>query len=278
MALARRLTLVAVFMGMLVLPASATAKLEFNLPAQIFKVLDDSDKSENDMGRCQAAVFVEFPKIRHAKGYRVVVRRNDLNGRLDDYVAPPFENSGFTLRYPPPPSFGRFFVFAYSAGDGCPAVDARTEGAAEIVSARVSLDKRFEKRFRRVDRPPWKCAYRPGDRTVDLGAGRDPRKIIVRRGGEVTTIEKGSKQPVNLANNRYAGTGTIVKTGPKGIVKIGAFDGSSALVGPDTTVRITGKGFEILEAPRHPRLYRLLKRSGPDLEVRTCSAVSAARG
>ena len=169
-------------------------------------------------------------------------------------------------------------MFAYSAGDGCPAVDARTEGAAEIVSAKVSLDKRFQKRFRLVLKPPWKCAYEPGERTVDLRAGRDPRKIIVRRGGEVTTIEKGSKQPVNLANNRYAGTGTIVKTGPKGIVEIGAFNGSAAIFGPDTTVRITPKGFEILEEPKRPRLYRLLDRSGRDFKVRTCSAVSAARG
>src|SRR6188474_572426 len=236
MALARRLAFVAVFVVMVALPASAGAKLEFNLPAQIFKELDDSEKSENDKGRCQAAVFVEFPKIRHAKGYRVVVRRNDLDGQLVDYVAPPFEQTGFTLRYPPLDGFARFFVFAYSAGDGCPAVDARTEGAAEIVSAKVSLDKRFQKRFKLVLKRPRKCAYEPGERTVDLRAGRDPRKIIVRRGGEVTTIEKGSKQPVNLANNRYAGTGTIVKTGPKGIVEIGAFNGSSAIFGPDTTV------------------------------------------
>jgi hypothetical protein len=274
----RQLPFVAALAITLALPASAGAKLEFNLPAQIVKELDDSGATANDPGRCAASAFVEFPKIKHAVSYRVVVKRRAYNGQLFDYVAPPFDTwgRGFIARYPPPKGFARFFVFAASGGDGCPAVDARTEGEAEIVSAKVSLDKPFQKRFHKVDKKPWKCAYAPGERTVVLDRGGDPRLIVVRKQGHVTTTDKGSQDPLNLMTNRYASAGTIVKTGHNSFVKIGGFGGGSALVGPDTTVRLTDKGFEILEQPRHPR-FKVEHKPG-EQKVRTCSAVISARG
>jgi hypothetical protein len=256
MALARRLALSALLVVMVAFPASAEAKLEFNLPAQIYKEFDESKRSDVDPGRCEAVVFVEFPKIKHAVGYRIVVRRNDLNGQLVDYVAPPFDTygRGFIARFPAPKGFARFFVGAYSSPDSCADADARTEGP-KIAEATVSLDKRFERRFRELERPPYKCAYKPGTRTVDLGGGREPRKVVVRRQGQVATIEKGSNQPVNLPTNRYAVAGTIVKTGKNSAVSIGTLDGKSVIVGPETTVRLTGKGLEVLEAPKHQKAW-----------------------
>jgi hypothetical protein len=276
MALARLLAFVSVFAVTAALPASAAAKLEFNLPAQIFKVFDESGRSDVDPERCQAIVFVEFPKIKHAVGYRIVVRRTDLN-TLEDYVAPPFDDigRGFITRFPPPNGFARFFIGAYSTPDGCSTADAETE-VAKIASAKVSLDKKFQKRFKKAEKPPLKCAYKPGERTVDLGP-RGGRKIIVRRRGTVTTTEKGTRQPTNLATNRYAVSGTIVKTGPGSIVRIAALNGSGVLVGPNTTVRITDKGLEVLEQPKVFKPWKL-DTPGQDYKVRTCSAVLSARG
>ena len=78
MALARRCAFVVVVLGLLVaLPASASAKLEFNLPSQIFKVFDESARTELDPERCDAIVFIEFPIIKHATqngGYRITSR------------------------------------------------------------------------------------------------------------------------------------------------------------------------------------------------------------
>ena len=278
MALARRLAMVAVVVVMLALPASAAAKLEFNLPAQIFKVFDESGKSANDQGRCQAVVFVEFPKIKRAVGYRIVVRRTDLDGQpLVDYVAPPFETDGrgFTARFPPPRGFARFFVGAYSSPNGCADADARTEGP-KIEEAKVSLDRRFQKRFRDVETGPWQCAHERGERTVTLTPGGDRLKVIVRRQGRVMTFEKGSNQPLNLMTNRFAEAGTIVRTGPNSVVSIASLSGESVLVGPGTTVRITDTGFKILEAGRSP--LKVLRKPGP-YKVRTgCGGAVAARG
>jgi hypothetical protein len=275
MALARRLAVVAVFVVALALPASAAAKLEFNLPAQIFKVFSKEGRSAVDPYRCEAVVFVEFPKIRHAKSYRITV---DVAGELEDFVAPPFDEfgRGFIQRYPAPKGFARFFIGAYSTPDDCPAADARTENS-KIVEAKVSLDKAFEKRFKREQKPPFKCAYKPGRKTVRLKRGGDPRFIVVRRQGHVTTTEKGSNQPVNVMTNTYSEKGTIIKTGADSVVAIGALDGNSVLVGPNTTVRLTKNGFEVLEAPKHFRPWKLHKR-GRDYEVRTDCAVLSARG
>jgi hypothetical protein len=275
MLLARRLSLVAVLACTAAFPASAAAKLEFNLPVQIFKVFDESGKSDHDPGRCDAIVFLEFPKITRAVGYRIVVRFTNID-ELREYLAPPFDTigRGFITRYPAPKGFARFFVGAYSTGDGCPAADARTENA-KIVEAKVSLDKQFEKRFKESDDKPWKCAYRPGSRTVKLGGG--PRLIIVRRRGTVTTTDKGSNQPIIVHTNTYAEKGTIIKTGPNSIVKIGSLRGGSVLVGSNTTVRLTRNGFEILEQPRNPH-FKVHGTNGQDFRVRTCSAVLSARG
>jgi hypothetical protein len=282
MSLARRLALALVPVLMLALPATAGAKLEFNLPAQIYKEFDTSKATENDKGRCEAIVFVEFPKIKHAVdpgGYRVVVRRNDLEGQpLVDWVMPPFDEygRGFTARFPPPKGFARIFVGAYSTPNGCADADAETEGP-KIVEAKVSLDKRFEKRFREIEDPPYVCALEPGERTLKLGRGGDPRMVVVRRQGTVTTIEKGSNQPVNVMTNRYAVPGTIVKTKKGSVVSIGNLDGHSVLIGPDMTVRLTREGLEVLEAPRYKKPWTIKDR--PPYRVRTgCGGAVAARG
>jgi hypothetical protein len=276
MALARRLGVVAVFAALLALPAPAAAKLEFNLPAQIFKVFSKEGRSAVDPYRCEAVVFVEFPKIKHAKSYRITV---NVAGELEDFAAPPFDEfgRGFIQRYPPPRGFARFFIGAYSTPDDCPAADARTDNS-KIVEAKVSLDRAFEKRFKREQKPPFKCAYKPGQRTVRLKrGGGDPRFIVVRRQGHVTTTRKGSNQPVNVMTNTYAEKGTIVKTGSDSVVSIGALSGNSVLVAPNTTVRLTSRGFEVLEAPKHFRPWKLHQR-GQDYKVRTDCAVLSARG
>jgi hypothetical protein len=101
--------------------------------------------------------------------------------------------------------------------------------------------------------------------------------VIVRRQGHVTTTEKGSRQPVNVATNTYAVSGTLIKTGPNSVVSIGSLDGTSVLVGPNTTVRITDTGLAVVEAPRHSRPWEL-KRPGSDYKVRTCTVVISSRG
>lgn len=277
MALARRLVLLAVFVVALALPASAGAKLEFNLPAQIFKAFNKSGRTAVDPYRCEAVVFVEFPKIKHAKSYRITV---DVAGELEDFVAPPFDEygRGFIQAYPPPRGFARFFIGAYSTPDDCPAADARTDNS-KIVEAKVSLDRKFEKRFRRAQRPPFQCAYEPGERSVDLSPRGDKRKIVVRRQGHVTTTNKGSHQPVNVLTNTYAVNGTIVKTGPDSVVQVGALGGKSVLVGPNMTVRLTDTGFDIVKAPRHFRPWEVERsRSKRPHKVLTDCYVLSARG
>ena len=276
----RRLPLVAVaavLMGA-ALPAAAQAKLEFNLPAQIYTHLDTSAASANDKERCDAVLFVEFHLIPRAVSYRIVVEYPAQPGRRDEFIAPPYETTGFTAKFPPPAGFARFNVGAYSTGAGCPAAIAETNGKVKIVSARVSLDKPFERRFKKVDKPPWICGYLPGSRSVKLAKYfGDSRKIIVRKRGTITTTEEDSNQPVNLHTNRYAETGTIIKTGPDSIVKIGALNGSSALVGPNTWVRITDSGFDVIKQPKRPG-FHVPDRPGQDYKVRTCSSVTSARG
>jgi hypothetical protein len=217
-------------------------------------------------------VFVEFPKIKNAVSYRIVVRDN-RPGDLDDHVAPhSMPAGGFIAKFPPPDNFGRFFVGAYGTGEGCASADATTENA-KIVEAKVSLNKSFEKRFKRILRPPWKRAYAPGERTVKL-TPQGGRKAIVRRLGEVSTVDKGSNQPTNVFTNTYATSGTIVKTGAKPVVQIGALGGNSVLVGLNMTVRITDQGIDILEVPTHIRPWRVTSHGD---YVRTNSAVIAAR-
>jgi hypothetical protein len=273
---ALRLSFAAALAIMAAFPGSAAAKLEFNLPSQIFKVFDESGKSDVDPHRCDAIVFIEFPKIKHAVGYRITWK-NSRTGDLEDLVAPPFDTigRGFITRFPPPKGFARFFLGAYSTGEGCPAADAMTENA-KIVESKVSLDRAFEKRFKRILRPPWKRAYRPGERTVKLTPRGDGRKVIVRRLGQVTTTDEGSNQPINLFTNRYGTSGTIVKTGDNSVVQIGALSGNSVLVGPNMTVRVTDRGIDILEAPRHIRPWRVSRNS--EYKVRTDTAVLSARG
>ncbi len=259
-------------------PASAQAKLEFNLPAQVYLQIDDSAKTEADPGRCFVAVFAEFPKIRHAKGYEIVVMRKDLDGTpRRRYTAPPFENTGFTARYPPPKGFGRFFLLGYGTGQGCAAAIAGVEGKAVIVSAKVSLDKAYEKRFREADEPPYECAAPPGKKTVNLHGGSDTRKLIVRRLGTVTSTEKNSADQINVLTNRYAPTGTVITTGKNSVVKIVALDGQAVHVGPRTRVRLTNSGFEILSQPKHA-IWTVPHTPDEVHKVRTCSVVSAARG
>lgn len=256
-------------------PAAAEAKLEFNLPAQIYLEQDKSAATEVDKNRCEVVIFVEYPKIKHAVSYRIIVKRTD---GLFDFVAPPFETGGFTKKYPPPKGFGRFFQGAYSTGDGCPAAIATVEGRAVIVSAKVSLDKAFQKRFRDIDDGPWKPVRPKNERVTLTGPLGDPRMIIVRRRGTVTVTPKGSNQPQNEMTNSYAAAGTIVKTGPKGVVKIGSLSGGSVLVGPNTTVQLTRTGFKILERPAHATWTVPYTGSGPDPKVRTNSSVLSVRG
>jgi hypothetical protein len=77
--------------------------------------------------------------------------------------------------------------------------------------------------------------------------------------------------------NTYAEKGTIIKTEADSVVTIGALDGNSVLVRPNTTVRLTNYGFEVLEAPTHLRPGKL-DQPGRDDKVPTCSAVLSSCG
>jgi hypothetical protein len=82
--------------------------------------------------------------------------------------------------------------------------------------------------------------------------------------------------PAHLGTNRYAGPGTIVKTGPNSVASVGTVDGNSVLIAPETTVRITRTGIEVLEAPDHPTY---IPKNGRKYKVRTgCGGAVAARG
>ncbi len=274
---ARRLAFLAALGVAVLAPASAEAKLEFNLPAQVFLQTDQSGRSAADPDRCTVIAFAEFPKITNAKGYEITVRQKST-GRLTRRMAPPFQTGGFVARYPPPPGFARFYLSFYNTGRGCPDAIAHIDGKWSIASAKVSLSKAFEKRFREVDKGPLMCAYAPGSRTVKLGGGDGGRKIIIRKGGTVTTTEEGSNQPINLSTNRFAAVGTTVTTGPhESVVKIGAAGGQSVLVGPYTTIRLTDEGFDILKQPKHPA-WKVKHRPDSDYKVRTCNAVLSGRG
>jgi hypothetical protein len=265
--------------------SGAEPKLVFNLPAAIIYVQDKSFASENDKNRCQVATFVEFPKITRAVSYKIIVRLPKQNNREMQFVAPPFETTGFTARYRPTKDFARFSIGAYSTGEGCAAALGVTAGTAVIVSAKVSLDEAFTQRFRESSKPPYRCVASPDKRSLSLktlfGSLSDPRFVIVRRLGSVTSIDKGSKQPVSVFTNRYATAGTTIKTGPNSVVQIGAVTGGdgggrSVLVGPNTTVRLTNTGFEILESSGGG--FKINRPPGPDYKVQTDCAVLSARG
>ena len=162
-----------------------------------------------------------------------------------------------------------------STGRGCAEADAGTEGP-QIAEATVRMDRRYERRFKKVEREPYKCALRPGEPTMRLGPPSD-RWVVVRRQGTVTSTEKDSNQPVNVATNRFAGPGTTIKTGRNSVVSIGSLDGNSVLIAPETTVRLTRTGFEVLDTPRQTSFK--LTRSGREYKVRTgCGGAVAARG
>jgi hypothetical protein len=266
-----------------VAPSTAAAKLEFNLRSHIIYETDTSGRSPVDPERCQAVGFLEFRKIPHAKSYRVEYKYKD--GRRYEVIAPPFPPDvpdPWVARFPPPKQFGRFWIgVAYSTGAGCAAALLEVEDSAKITRSKVSLDRAFQREFRQSTKRPWRSAYRPGSNHVSLkrlyGAFSDPRFIIVRRQGVITTTEKGSRQPLNLMNNRYAGPGTIVETGKNSIVKIGVLDGGSVLVAPETKIRLTRDGFDILEQTKGSQ-FKVHRKPGQDYKVRTSSAVLSARG
>lgn len=278
----RRVAVPATLVVLAAVTGPAWAERTFNLPAQVAFFTDSSAATTMDPERCAVGMFLEFPKVPHAKSYEIVVRFPKQGGRTQQYLAPPFEDSQWTRKWPAPSGFARFFLGAYSTPKGCADGLAQMAGNAEIVSARVSLDRVFTKRFKQVDKPPRECAYDEDEKHVKLrGAsslllGGDHRMIIVRHQGVVDSIEKGSNQPVHVLTNRYAGPGTIIKTGPDSIVKIGTLGGEAVLMGPNSTVRLTKGGFTVLKMPKHG-IYRVAKR--PDkFRVRTCNAVLSARG
>lgn len=279
----RRVAVLAILLGLMGVAAPARAERTYHLPAQVVFVTYTSGATPTDPQRCAVGMFAEFPKIPHAKSYEIVVRFPEQGGRTQQYLAPPFEDSQWTRLWPAPRGFARFFLGAYSTPKGCPDGLAQMAGNAEIVSSRVSLDRVFTKRFKKVDKPPYKCAYDEREKHVKLrGAsglllGGEHRMIVVRRQGVVHSIEKGSNQPVAILTNRYAGPGTIIKTGPDSIVKIGALGGEAVLMGPNTTVRLTKSGFTVLKTPKHG-IYRVAKRPPNKYQVRTCNAVLSARG
>jgi hypothetical protein len=260
-------------------PASAGASLVFPLPSQVYY---EQSPSENG---CYVAVFAEYPLIRHAVSYRIHVERTDFPEYSNTYIAPPFAADQWVTAYPPPKGFGRFFLHGGGGSGGighdwCAEALASLSGKAKITSSKVSLDKPFERRFRKVDKPPWRPAAKPNKHTVrlDMGVG-DPRVILVRRQGVTDVTPKGERQPQHIHTNVYAEPGAIVRTGRNSVLKVGSLDsGQAVLVGPDVTIEITKTGFEILEQPKHPRVWRIRHKPGEDYKVRTSSWVIAARG
>ncbi len=109
----------------------------------------------------------------------------------------------------------------------------------------------------------------------------DERKIIVRRQGVVRSYEVNSNQPVNVLTNRYMAAG-LVETMADSIAKIGSLGGSAVLMGPNTIVDVAkfdpdSPSSEAILKQGVAR-FKVAKRPRDKFEVRTNSAVLAARG
>ena len=129
--------------------SAADGNLVFNLPAAVYYEQDESAKSDVDPKRCQVVIFVEYPLITRAVSYEIVIRLRKTEEPRDAVRRTPLQRKiRVHSSVPPPKGFGRFNVGAYSTGEGCAAALGVTAGSVKIVSAKVSLDKVFEKRFR----------------------------------------------------------------------------------------------------------------------------------
>lgn len=112
-------------------------------------------------------------------------------------------------------------------------------------------------------------------------AQADDRKIIVRRQGTVVSYEVGSNQPINVMTNRYMVAGNV-ETKTNSLAKIGSLSGGSVLIGPDTVIDVAkfdpaNPSSEAILKQGSAR-FRVVHRPGQEYQVRTNSAVLAARG
>jgi hypothetical protein len=236
-----------------VAPAAQAAPGEYDLPVHII-VETFPLPGPNDKDRCLGASSVEFPEIPNAKGYRVITKDVKYGAGTMDQVGPPFPADHRVYgpaHWDAPAHFHRFALSAASTGQGCAQVILGLEKQWQIVSAKVSMNKKFQKRVDEVrDKDvPKVCAITGSDETVRLKGAT--KTIIKRSGGEIYVIRERSGVRQRVTTGTVERPGTIVETGKDSWIQI--TNGSDSFVlGPHVKIRVTSSGFDILERPRHP--------------------------
>jgi hypothetical protein len=236
------------------LAGSAQAKTgEYDLPVHIIVETFEAP-GPNDKGRCLGASSVEFPEIRNAKSYRVVTKDVKYGAGTMDQVGPPFPADHRVYgpaHWNAPAGFHRFALSAGSTGQGCAQVILGLEGQWQIVSAKVSMNKKFHRNVDEVrDKDvPKVCAIKGNTEHVRLSGST--KTIIRRSGGRIWVTREGSGVRARVTTGTVEMPGTVVETGSDSWIQI--TNGSDSFVlGPHVKIRVTSSGFDILERPRRP--------------------------
>jgi hypothetical protein len=236
-------------------PAAQAAPGEYDLPVHII-VETFALPGPNDKDRCLGASSVEFPEIPNAKGYRVITKDVKYGAGTMDQVGPPFPADHRVYgpaHWDAPARFHRFALSAASTGQGCAQVILGLEKQWQIVSAKVSMNKRFQKRADEVrdEDVPKVCAIEGNDEHVKLKGAT--KTIIKRSGGRIWVTYEWSAVRQRVTTGAVAGPGTIVETGKDSWIQIADTSGGESFVlGPHVKIRVTSSGFDILERPRRP--------------------------
>ena len=173
-----------------------------------------------------------------------------------DMVGPPFPADHRVYgpaHWDAPAHFHRFALSAASTGQGCAQVILGLEKRWQIVSAKVSMNKKFQKRVDEVrdEDVPKVCAITGNEEHVKLKGAT--KTIIKRSGGEIYVIREGSGVRQRVTTGTVERPGTIVETGKDSWIQITDTSGGGTFVlGPHVKIRVTSSGFDILERPRHP--------------------------
>jgi hypothetical protein len=241
----------------LALAASAQAKdLVPDLPAHLI-VETFPLPGPNDPERCIGASFVEFPEIRNAKGYRIVATDVKYGAGTQERSGPPFAADHFDYgsiqshaHWDAPAGFHRVWYSAASTGKGCAQAILGLDGQWKIVSAKVNMTAKFQKRVDKAHKDgPKACAIKGSVEHVKL---KGATKTIIRRpGGRIFVTREGSGVRARVTTGTVEMPGSVVETGSDSWIQI--TNGSDSFVlGPHVKIRVTSSGFDILEHPRNP--------------------------
>jgi hypothetical protein len=262
----------------LVLAGGAQAKdLVLDLPAHVI-VETFPAPGPNDKYRCIGASFAEFPQIRSAKSYQVVLKDVKYGQPMMDPVGPPFpddKHSDYPAHWDAPPGFHRFALSGASTGQGCAQAILGLEGQWQIVSAKVTMTGRFVQRYKR-NRPV--CKGKVDGENVKLKFSLDRYMVVKARGGTVR-VEDPDEPGRNgrVTTTTWADKGTIVTTGTKSAVEIFTYGGDRYLFGSGMKLRVNpGKSIEILERTKGIRPWPDPAQGEPRVRTDTCTL--SARG